>query len=55
MREIIVEALDQTPVGEQRVELVERKGLGHPDSICDAVMESVSIACAERPYPLSAQ
>jgi S-adenosylmethionine synthetase len=26
------------------VELVERKGVGHPDSICDAVMEQVSLA-----------
>jgi S-adenosylmethionine synthetase len=29
------------------MEIVERKGLGHPDTICDAVMESVSIALAE--------
>jgi len=26
------------------VEIVERKGKGHPDSLCDAMMESVSIA-----------
>jgi S-adenosylmethionine synthetase len=31
-------------VGETEVEIVERKGLGHPDTICDAVMESVSQA-----------
>ena len=24
------------------MEIVERKGLGHPDTICDAVMESVA-------------
>jgi S-adenosylmethionine synthetase len=30
------------------VELVERKGVGHPDSICDAIMEQVSVAlCGE--------
>lgn len=26
------------------VEIVERKGVGHPDSICDAIMEDVSRA-----------
>lgn len=28
----------------QPVEYVERKGMGHPDTICDAVMEAVSVA-----------
>jgi len=31
-------------VAAQPVEMVERKGLGHPDSICDALAEEVSIA-----------
>ena len=44
MRNILIEALKATPVEEQQVELVERKGTGHPDSICDAIMEEVSIA-----------
>ncbi len=44
MPNIIFEELKQTPVEHQRVELVERKGTGHPDSICDAVMERVSVA-----------
>ncbi|MGQ9551070.1 MAG: methionine adenosyltransferase [Candidatus Bathycorpusculaceae bacterium] len=43
MRNIIVEDLKQTPLEKQRVEIVERKGLGHPDYICDAVMDSISI------------
>ncbi len=30
------------PEGDERVEIVERKGLGHPDSICDALAESLS-------------
>ena len=48
MNPIVVEVLNHTPVAQQRVELVERKGTGHPDSICDAVMESVSVAlCRE--------
>ncbi len=44
MRNIIIESLQSVPVEEHQVELVERKGLGHPDSICDAIMEEVSVA-----------
>ena len=48
MSNIIIEELKQMPVEQQRVELVERKGTGHPDSICDAIMEEVSVAlCRE--------
>ena len=43
MRNIIVEDLKQSPLEEQRVEIVERKGVGHPDSICDAVMDQISV------------
>ncbi|MEM1540551.1 MAG: methionine adenosyltransferase [Candidatus Bathyarchaeia archaeon] len=43
MRNIIVERLRQTPIEKQRLEIVERKGLGHPDYICDAVMEQISL------------
>ncbi|WP_277540699.1 methionine adenosyltransferase [Haloarcula laminariae] len=35
------------PIEEQNVEIVERKGIGHPDSICDGVAESVSRALAQ--------
>lgn len=44
MDEVVLERLERPPIGEQRVEIVERKGLGHPDSICDAVMEEISKA-----------
>jgi S-adenosylmethionine synthetase len=44
MSNIVLEQLNQTPVARQRVELVERKGTGHPDSICDAIMENASVA-----------
>jgi len=48
MRNIIVESLNKAPVGEQAVELVERKGVGHPDSICDSIADEISIAlCRE--------
>ncbi|HUT15827.1 MAG TPA: methionine adenosyltransferase [Anaerolineae bacterium] len=48
MRNIIVESLNRTPVEDQAVELVERKGIGHPDSICDLIADQLSIAlCRE--------
>ena len=48
MSNVLIEVLNRTPVEDQRVELVERKGLGHPDSICDAIVEEVSVAlCRE--------
>jgi S-adenosylmethionine synthetase len=34
-------------VEDQDVEIVERKGIGHPDSICDGVAEAVSRALAQ--------
>lgn len=40
---IVVEKLNQTPVPEQAIEIVERKGLGHPDTICDSIANQVSI------------
>jgi S-adenosylmethionine synthetase len=45
-RNIRVEASDRSAVEDQRVEIVERKGVGHPDSICDGIAESVSAALA---------
>lgn len=43
-RNIKVEKLSQQPVEEQMIELVERKGIGHPDSIADGLAESISRA-----------
>lgn len=43
MRNIIVEELKAVPVDQQRVEVVERKGVGHPDFMCDSIMNQVSI------------
>jgi S-adenosylmethionine synthetase len=42
MRNIIVANLKQTPLEKQLIEIVERKGLGHPDYICDAVADRIS-------------
>ncbi len=44
MQDIFVERLSGLSVAERKVEIVERKGIGHPDSICDAMMEEVSLA-----------
>jgi S-adenosylmethionine synthetase len=41
-RNIVVRELQQPAVEEGQVELVERKGLGHPDYISDAVAEEAS-------------
>lgn len=43
MRNILVDHSKHIPIEQQRVEIVERKGLGHPDSICDAIMDRVSV------------
>jgi S-adenosylmethionine synthetase len=47
MRNIIVEDLKQTPLEKQRLEIVERKGVGHPDYICDAVADRISISLSK--------
>ncbi len=44
MAQVAVEQLHALPVPRQHVEMVERKGTGHPDSICDAVAEEISLA-----------
>ena len=44
MPQVRVQRIQQPPIGEQPIEIVERKGLGHPDSICDAVMEEIAVA-----------
>ena len=48
MSKIDLEEMCQPPMERQLTELVERKGIGHPDTICDAIMEQVSVAlCKE--------
>lgn len=47
-RNINVTTLNQTPIEEQEIEIVERKGIGHPDSISDGLAQAVSNAlCKE--------
>jgi S-adenosylmethionine synthetase len=40
--DLIVHVLSGPPPGAAPVEVVERKGLGHPDSICDALADAIS-------------
>ena len=41
-RNIVVESLPQAMVEQREVEIVERKGIGHPDSVSDGIAEAVS-------------
>ncbi len=43
-RNIRIEPLQQVPIEQQRIELAERKGIGHPDSLADGIAESISQA-----------
>lgn len=43
---MIIESSRISPA-QASVEIVERKGLGHPDTICDAVMEAVAVELAQ--------
>lgn len=46
MTEVVVHESPALPVCEQGIEIVERKGKGHPDTICDAVAERISVELA---------
>ena len=42
--DLIIRPQTTLPLESSEVEIVERKGLGHPDTICDALAEQLSIA-----------
>ncbi len=44
---IIAEPYPGVPIVDQRLEIVERKGRGHPDSLCDSMMEAISVALSQ--------
>jgi len=46
-RNIRIESVDRRAVEDQEVEIVERKGIGHPDSLCDGIAENVSRALSK--------
>ena len=39
---IAISRWNREPIGEQPIEMVERKGIGHPDCLIDGIMEAVS-------------
>jgi S-adenosylmethionine synthetase len=41
---LVIDAVREVPVARRRFELVERKGLGHPDTVCDSLVEAASLA-----------
>ncbi len=44
MKNIVITPITFEPVYTQQVEIVERKGIGHPDTICDYLAENLSVA-----------
>ena len=43
MEDVLVKVLKQVALDDQPMEICERKGLGHPDTICDMIMNQVSV------------
>ena len=41
-----IEALEERAAARRRVEVVERKGVGHPDTMCDLMAEAAGLALA---------
>ncbi|MEM2089838.1 MAG: methionine adenosyltransferase [Candidatus Pacearchaeota archaeon] len=46
MRNIVIEKIEKS-IEEQTTEIVERKGIGHPDTICDLCCEAASRALSQ--------
>ncbi len=44
---IIIEAYRGKSITEHPVEIVERKGTGHPDYMCDSIMDAISVALSK--------
>jgi len=47
MENILIEKLKGPSIEEREIEMVERKGIGHPDTICDALAETASLALSQ--------
>jgi len=47
MTQFIAQRHPGPPIARQEIEYVERKGLGHPDTICDLIMESISVRLSQ--------
>ncbi|MEW6740807.1 MAG: methionine adenosyltransferase [Nitrospirota bacterium] len=44
---IVIETFKGKSIIEHRVEIVERKGTGHPDYMCDSMMDAISVALSK--------
>ena len=44
---IVIETFKGKSITEHRVEIVERKGTGHPDYMCDSIMDAISVALSK--------
>lgn len=44
---ILIETYRGKSITEHRVEIVERKGTGHPDYMCDSMMDAISVALSK--------
>jgi S-adenosylmethionine synthetase len=44
---IVIETFKGKSITEHRVEIVERKGTGHPDYMCDSMMDAISVALSK--------
>ncbi len=44
MTQVTIELLRHVPAARRRTEHVERKGIGHPDTMCDCMMEAAAVA-----------
>jgi S-adenosylmethionine synthetase len=47
MARITIHQSPAVPVYKQHLEIVERKGKGHPDTICDTIADRVSVRLAQ--------
>lgn len=47
MNNVFVNRLGRVSLREQPLEICERKGLGHPDTMCDSVMNQISIGLSK--------
>ncbi len=47
MKNVFIERVVHTPLEDQLIEIVERKGIGHPDSLADGIAESMSRALSK--------
>jgi len=44
---VVIETYKGKSITEHRVEIVERKGIGHPDYMCDSMMDAISVALSK--------